>query len=56
MEYEEGWRLLFDGESLTGWHDFQQDGINGPWKIEDNSIVVQGEKSDYRGCLVTNEQ
>jgi hypothetical protein len=45
-EKAEGWKLLFDGKSLTGWRGIGQEGIpKGHWVIEDGAIkkVAGGE-------------
>lgn len=45
-EKAEGWILLFDGETFTGWQGLGRDGSpDGPWVIEDGAIkkVPSGE-------------
>lgn len=37
-EVAEGWRLLFDGESLKGWRSFKQNELVG-WSIEDGALT-----------------
>ena len=38
-EIEEGWILLFDGESFDGWRGYRKDEVPAEhWKIEDGSI------------------
>ena len=34
-----GWKLLFDGESLTGWHNFKKDGVRPGWQTENGALV-----------------
>jgi len=34
-----GWRLLFDGQSFTGWHNFKQDGVRPGWQVKDGALV-----------------
>lgn len=39
MEREEGWRLLFDGESLDQWTGLGRDSIpEGHWRVDDGAI------------------
>ncbi len=34
-----GWRLMFDGKTLAGWHDYRKDGITtGKWVLADSAI------------------
>ena len=46
-----GWRALFDGSSLAGWHSFRSTGTSG-WSVRDGAITRVGEGPD----LVTAEQ
>ena len=34
-----GWKLLFDGQSFAGWHNFKQDGVRPGWQIKDGCLV-----------------
>ena len=54
---QEGWELLFDGESLSGWHGYRG-GLLTAWSVQDGAIVCGGsefDKSDMRVDLVTDE-
>lgn len=37
-EKSEGWQLLFDGQSIQGWHNYGKTTIGKSWVIDDNSI------------------
>lgn len=37
-EKNEGWRLLFDGKTLNGWHAYNQKHIPPVWKVEDGEL------------------
>ncbi len=39
-EKKEGWKLLFDGATLNGWHNFKSDKIGPAWKIKDGSLYL----------------
>lgn len=47
VEKQEGWRLLFDGKSLAGWHNFKKTGkpVQG-WSISDDALVRSGAGGD----------
>ncbi|HEX8037658.1 MAG TPA: DUF1080 domain-containing protein [Chryseosolibacter sp.] len=41
-EIAQGWQLLFDGETLTGWKRFNHDTIGPLWSVRDGAIVCDG--------------
>ena len=38
-ERREGYKLLFDGNSLKGWHNFRAEGVRPGWKVQDGALV-----------------
>lgn len=56
QEKEEGWILLFDGESLDGWRDYNGQGVQGPWKVESGLLTGLGQGSDSTGYIVSDGQ
>ena len=38
-EKAEGWRLLFDGKTTTGWRNFGKSTISNSWRVIDGSLV-----------------
>ena len=51
-----GWELLFDGQTLNGWHDYNGTGHNAPWVVENGTLAALGEGSDSTGYIVTSKQ
>ena len=46
-EQKEGWKLLFDGSSITGWHSYGGGPVNSLWKVENGNLKFAGsEKKD----------
>lgn len=41
-ERSQGWRLLFDGESLSDWRGFHQDKVPANWHVAGGSLVGDG--------------
>lgn len=50
-ERSEGWILLFDGESLEGWHHYLGDSVAG-WQVVNGILSTPGGQDD----IVTNEE
>ncbi len=51
-EKEEGWVLLFDGQTTEGWKNFNQDTLTG-WLVKDGSLMGQGLGGDIGGDIVS---
>ncbi len=52
-EQAEGWTLLFDGESLAGWHGYNGGALES-WTIEDCAIKSVGTEGNYGSDLRTD--
>jgi hypothetical protein len=50
LERSQGWRLLFDGESLSDWRGYRQNKIPANWQIVEGSLMSAGGTA-----LVTND-
>ncbi|MDR0430317.1 MAG: DUF1080 domain-containing protein [Tannerellaceae bacterium] len=55
-EVADGWQLLFDGETLNGWKDYNGTTLTQPWHVVDGCIQAKGEGSDESGYMVTEKQ
>ena len=53
QEQDDGWRLLFNGQDLSQWRNFKQEGISDKWVIEDNAIKLGGKNG---GDILTKEK
>jgi hypothetical protein len=53
-EKADGWRLLFDGQSLTGWHNFKKDGVRPGWQVKDGALVCADPHN--AGDIVTTDK
>jgi hypothetical protein len=50
-EKQQGWKLLFDGKSSTGWHTYNKKTFGEGWKIQDGAFyraatILKGESGD----------
>lgn len=55
QEIADGWQLLFNGEDLTGWKDYNGDSLTQPWVVVDGCIQASGDGSDLSGYIVTDK-
>ena len=53
-EQQAGWKLLFDGKNLDGWHTFTSKEIRPGWQIKDSALACADPKN--AGDLCTNDQ
>lgn len=49
------WKLLFDGQSLNGWKNYNAPGISG-WAVEDGCLADSCIGGDLTGYIITEEQ
>jgi hypothetical protein len=58
-EKNEGWQLLFDGSSTTGWHSYGKISAGSSWKTADGVLYLDSTKTDGKrdeGDLVTDKE
>ena len=60
QERSQGWTLLFDGETTTGWRGAGKEAFpEKGWRVEDGALVVEasgGAESQHGGDIVTGEE
>ena len=59
MSAEDEWKVLFDGRTFDGWHEYRKEGVSENWKIEDGAMVLypsaEGEEGESHN-LVSNDE
>ncbi|HEU4610128.1 MAG TPA: DUF1080 domain-containing protein [Chitinophagaceae bacterium] len=55
-EKKQGWRLLFNGKDLTGWHIYLQPDAKPGWSVSDGAIMTDFNNGGVKRDLVTNEE
>ncbi|HVI48717.1 MAG TPA: DUF1080 domain-containing protein [Chitinophaga sp.] len=58
-EKKEGWQLLFDGKTTSGWHTYLQSSASTAWKVSDGALELDQEAKKNGapgGDLVTNNE
>ena len=53
-ETKAGWKLLFDGKTTAGWHNFKREGVAPGWVVKEG--VLTSENPDIAGDIVSNEK
>ena len=53
-EVRDGWKLLFDGKTTKGWHNFKQTTVGPGWTITDG--VLTSSDPGHAGDIVTDEK
>ncbi len=48
-EKKDGWQLLFDGQSISGWHNYGKTTMGKSWIIDDNSIHLDAKVNPKGG-------
>ena len=61
QEKNNGWQLLFDGQSTNGWHTYGKQSAGKAWSVNDGALYLDAEgkknlASSESGDLVTNEE
>jgi azurin len=56
QEKQDGWTLLFDGNTLNGWHLFNRGTIPSAWSVDSGMLVCNPHAKDVKhGDLVTDK-
>lgn len=56
-EKKDGWKLLFDGKSITEWHNYGKQNVGNEWKTENGVIHLDAStKNKEGGDLVSNQE
>jgi hypothetical protein len=53
-EKKAGWKLLFDGKSLEGWHNFKKPDVQPGWTVKDGTLACVDPHN--AGDIVTTEK
>lgn len=57
---QDGWQLLFDGETTNGWRNYQADTIGAAWKVVNGNLFLDtAQKQDWQtvggGDIITEQ-
>ena len=54
-EKNNGWQLLFDGESFAGWHGYNMEGVPDSWTIEGQALTMTTEGGHESQDVITDK-
>src|SRR5687767_11089317 len=57
-EKKDGWKLLFDGKTTTGWRNFNSNDVGAGWKVENGTLFLDNSVTtkEDRGDLITHDE
>lgn len=53
-EAKAGWKLLFDGKTTKGWHNFKAKGVSPGWQVKDGTLTIVD--ANTAGDIVSDEK
>ena len=57
QEKKDGWKLLFNGKDLTGWHSYLEKAPGKGWQVKDGAIFInENDKTADNMDLITDEE
>lgn len=57
-EQKDGWKLLFDGKTTSGWRKFNEQSIGSGWKVQDGALFLDKSVTvrEERGDIISQDQ
>lgn len=55
-EIEDGWKLLFDGTTTSGWRGYKSNDMPVAWKVEEGTLMTNGAGDDILGDIITTDK
>jgi len=53
-EKRQGWKLLFDGTTTQGWHNYLKPSAGAAWSVKDGELQLDPAVKDDRGDIVSD--
>lgn len=55
-EKKDGWKLLFDGNTTTGWRNYNSDKITDRWKVSNGELYLDKAVTTGTGDIMTDSE
>lgn len=55
-EKNDGWQLLFDGKTTTGWRNYQSDHVTDRWKVSNGELYLDKSVTTGAGDIMTDAE
>lgn len=55
-EKQAGWRLLFDGQTTTGWRGYKSTTMPASWRVENGALLARRTQGESFGDIITVDQ
>lgn len=55
-EKKDGWQLLFDGKTTSGWHNYLQNFIGAAWGVSDGVLQLDPNQKEGQGDIVSDKE
>lgn len=52
LEIKDGWKLLFDGVSTSGWHTYKKNKVGAAWKVDNGTLMLDNSNKNARGKII----
>ncbi|HUR00034.1 MAG TPA: DUF1080 domain-containing protein [Gemmatimonadaceae bacterium] len=56
QEVADGWKLLFDGSTTSGWHNYKKTTVGSGWLIQNGILTRTGDTTVSAGDILTNDK
>ena len=56
QEQADGWKLLFDGSTTSGWHNYKKTTVGSGWVIQNGILTRTADTTVSAGDLITNDK
>lgn len=56
QEKKDGWTLLFDGKTMSGWRNYRSDKVSDRWKVSNGELYLDKTVTKGTGDIITDKE